>query len=237
MIAGCTVQLVSEVSFLKGYTMFTVLFVVAVVFVLAWVAAVVGPGLDRTGILTPRQTQGLVNPGSKFKDIIGGRNSTVTATTTADTLLFRSEFVSPDVLSLGFNFQLNLAGLIGSDGGDNVTLKLNAVKPDGTGFTLVTITTVSMPNEAAKPFMLSYLGRVVQEQVLLVPGKIAAVGIRESETATPQRFSGASALAGVEVDMGNGLHFEVTAAWSATGGNTAVSAIASLMLADNIPGG
>jgi len=195
-----------------------------------------GPGLDRTGVMTPEQTHGLVNPASAMKGLLGGLQATRVANAITDEKVYRSSFIPADKLGVGFNFKLDLAGQITVGGADDVTLDFDFVEPDGTRVTLLTITTASLAAEADKGFALTVQGRVALEQDGVTSGKFATVGWLEVFQGTPLRFQAVSAIAGVSADFRNGGHFEITGNWDQVTGATGISLISALLAVCNLPG-
>lgn len=201
------------------------------------VVGVVGYGLDRTGELPPQQRRGYVNPAGLHRGNIGGHGSSIVATAATKTRIFRSEFIPFDTLGRHFNFLLDLAGIVGSDGTDDATITIEAVEPDGTAVTLATITTVSLANEDDKAFFIRALGRVTLEQVGATSGKIFVAALMEALQGTPLRFHGASAEAGAAVDFRNGFYIDVNVAWDDTDATTRISNVAAMMSVNNTVGG
>lgn len=192
-----------------------------------------GHGYDRTGIITPKQASPLLNAGGPpISQIMGGCGKNVlgdSASGAAGTVLWRSAHIPPDKLSTLFNFRVMLAGMLSSNAKD-VTLDLNWVEPDGTTVTLAALVSVTLATANDEGFMADFQGRVIQEGTT---GEIAAVGFLKAQT-TGLLFGIATAVLGVEINLDNGGHFEVTSTWDSEHNDADIYLMSGMMLANNL---
>ena len=203
-----------------------------------------GPGLDRTGILTPRQARGFCNPEPACLGPMGGHMATKTfGGSTTPTVLYRSELITPDVLGLGFNFNLDLAGVFGGQNTGTMKFDIDAVEPDGTRTELATITSATIPDEDDKFWCAQIFGRVALEQAGAVDGKLWVGSLITLRLGTPLYYSALSALAGVAVTFVNqtnadlsGVMLEVTITFSANDATNTISLVSALLQTCNVPG-
>ena len=196
-----------------------------------------GPGLDRTGTLTPRQTRGYCNPAPPILGNIGGLAVTTPTVTTAETLLWRSELIPADVLNHSFNFMIDLMGIFGSDGSDDVTFTLDAVEPDGTRTEICKVASTGLSDVDDLLFHLTLMGRVTLEQVTTTDGKFWAGGHLICAEATQVVDAGEAAIAGVAVTFTAGVHFEISGLWDSADTGTDLNILSAMMSVCNVPGG
>lgn len=209
-----------------------------------------GPhGPDRTGELrSSKCTSPYLTDASPIANLVGGLSENVNHVNSTDQkTLIRSEELPASVFALPFNLEVDLMGLISSNGSVDITFDIDLVEPDGTRVTIATVTTAALANEDDKPFHLKLMGKVVTPPAYLdadidgVPesalGKMAAVGILEVFQGTPLRFAGNSAAAGVEADFLNGTFIEVTADHDAADADSDVILLGGTIKICNLDGG
>lgn len=194
-------------------------------------------GSFRTGPIEERGTRDFTDQrADPFHKSLGNLEASVTFASTTAAVLWKGNTILPGQLQESFNFEIELSGLVSSDGGDDLTLDLVTIEPDGTVTALATLVTVSLANAADKPFFCKFVGRVTLRQIGAVDGKIFAVGILEVGQATQLVFMGASAVAGVAVTLSSGVQLGVRADWDDVSGGT-MTLVSAKASGSNIPGG
>lgn len=200
---------------------------------IATVALIVHMATDSHIIPPPRNAPGL-RPSQGMPTSIrafGGLAANVSLTGTTATVIWESDDIDNNFLTVWQNFLIKLGGVIGGDGAADATLVLAWVKADGTATTLLTFTLTNPANEATKALMIEIQGRVVQEGAT---GEIFAVGKMEEGFGTAVVLYAVTALLGVTVDLTQPGRFRLTHTWNAAAAQASISlatAICSLSAA------
>lgn len=119
------------------------------------------------------------------------------------------------------HFKITMAGLISSDGSDDITLDLKFGST-----TIATITTTSLPNEDDKAFWLEFVGRI---HTTGATGKVVANGrFMNAATGMADIIVG-TAAAGVTTDFTAVTSINVTADWDDTNADTDITLTSAIL--------
>ena len=148
-------------------------------------------------------------------------NVVFTSTTAAEIFATDTLFGNGPLDDTTIHFRLTAGGLISSDGSDDLTLLLrwNAV-------TILTITTVSLPNEDDKAWHLDICGRL---HTTGASGKVVASGVFANAGTGMADIIVATAAAGVALDTTADGDFNLYADWDDDNADTDLTMTHCLM--------
>lgn len=143
---------------------------------------------------------------------VGNTIASVSNSTTETNII--SETVPASVLnSTDMQFRVRVSGTISSDGTDDVVLTLRYGSTD-----ILALTTVSLPNEDDKAFSLQFDGRVLTANGS--SSKVVAFGKFETDATGIADLYGATAAAGVTVDLSAEGALNISAEWDGASADT-----------------